>query len=542
MTHGANEKTKVDRPQSFGYSIFGGGLCFSEASLLPCQAAPHTANGLLPVCSFVLVLTLALTVSMSSAQNYTMLDLGFPQNIAGSASEGHGVNQRGAAVGTWWDGGSSHGNQYAFLYSNGVMTNLGTLKSGGYDYAIAYGINNSNRVVGQATSSGSATYHAFGEVNGVMTDLDNTGQSWSSANGINQCGQIVGEFTTGTGLVHAFIYTNGVFFDLGTLGGTYSSAKCINDFGVIVGAASDSSDHTYAFVYSNGVMSSLGTLGGNYSTAYGINNSGVIVGESSVASGETHAFIYRNGAMTDLGTFGGTNSTAQAVNNGGEVAGYALTADQLAHAFLFDGTTLRDLHTRFVTPVGWSNIVTYAYGINDAGQVVGAASYVTNGSVTKYDAILLTPPVLSLTVSSNITVTATSSNGAVVVYNTVANGGCSAPNIVSTKASGSIFPIGITIVTNIATDVCGDTTNGTFTVTVRPLPTPMSLTPSIATNGFGLTISGVASQSYVVQGSSNLINWVPLRTNILLGSSTNWMDYGALTSPARFYRTVTLAP
>src|SRR5215469_14296134 len=92
------------------------------------------------------------------AQNYTVTDLGYPGSAGtNSASEAHGVNQNGSAVGTWWDGSSNKGSQYAFLYSNGSNVDLGTLKKGGaYDYAIAFGINNSKLVVGQGTTSGNA--------------------------------------------------------------------------------------------------------------------------------------------------------------------------------------------------------------------------------------------------------------------------------------------------------------------------------------------------------------------------------------------------
>jgi probable HAF family extracellular repeat protein len=334
-----------------------------------------------------------------SAQSYLITDLGIPTTAPGSAAEAHGVNAHGFVVGTWWDGSSAKGNQYAFRYTNGVMGDLGTIKAGGYDYAIAYGINDANQVVGQGTINGGGgyIYHAFLYTNGVMTDLDTTGQSWSSANAINQHGTIVGEFTTPLGLIHAFLYTNNSMLDLGSLtGGTYSSAKGINDSGVVVGEASDATSNTLAFIYTNGIMNPLGTLGGNYSSAKAINNAGVIVGESSLANGETHAFVYNNGLMSDLGTLGGTNSTATGINNSGLIVGYALTTNEDAHAFAFDGTTLRDLHQAFSAPPGWTNIfLTLAYGVNDLGQIVGGVNYIANG-VTNYDAFLLGPPPFAL--------------------------------------------------------------------------------------------------------------------------------------------------
>ena len=349
---------------------------------------------LCPWCLSIIAAT-GLITRQVYAQSYLITDLGIPTNAPGSASEAHGVNSHGSVVGTWWNGASAKGNQYAFLFTNGIIGDLGTIKAGGYDYAIAYAINDANQVVGQGTipGGGSYNYHAFLYTNGVMADLDNTGQSWSSANAINQSGTIVGEFTTPLGLIHAFLYTNNAMLDLGTLpGGLNSSARGINNSGVIVGDTSDTSGNTLAFIYTNGVMNSLGTLGGNYSSAKAINNAGVIVGESSLANGETHAFVYSNGFMSDLGTLGGTNSSATGINNSGLIVGYALTTNEDAHAFSFDGKGLRDLQQTFFAPPGWTNIfLTLAYGVNDLGQVAGGINYVTNG-VTNYDGFLLAPP------------------------------------------------------------------------------------------------------------------------------------------------------
>jgi probable HAF family extracellular repeat protein len=51
------------------------------------------------------------------------------------------------------------------------------------------------------------------------------GGSGSSAYGINNKGQVVGNSVTSTGAQHAFIWQNGVMTDLGTLpGGTISQA------------------------------------------------------------------------------------------------------------------------------------------------------------------------------------------------------------------------------------------------------------------------------------------------------------------------------
>jgi probable HAF family extracellular repeat protein len=486
-------------------------------------------------------LMLFLCIVSAPAQNYTVIDLGWPPpSSKGVGSEAHGINKNGAVVGTWYLN-SSKGSQYAFVYANGTNTDLGTISAGNgnsYDYAVASAINSSNQIVGQGTTNSYSFYHAFLNTNGVMIDLDNTGKGWSGANAINQRGQIVGFFTTPSSYIHAFLYTNNSMLDLGTLsGGAYSSARGINDSGIIVGESSDSSGNTYAFVvYSNYVMTGLGNLGGTYSSAAAVNNSGTIVGESWLPNGELRAFVISNGIMVNLGTLGGTNSSAQAINNGGLITGFSNDSNQLSHAFVYYGSTMLNLDTILPPHCAFTNLA-YGYGINDAGQICGGGLN-TNGV---YDAFLLTPPVLSLTCSSNIIVTAPNSSGTAVSFTLSASGGCSQPTVTANPPSGSTFPIGTNTVNVTATDLCGHTNTCSFTVTVRPPPPPVNVAGSfILTNHFAMTILGSTGQVFVLQTSSNLVNWVPLRTNTLLGSSTNWMDPSGLTNNHRYYRTLTL--
>jgi hypothetical protein len=93
--------------------------------------------------------------------------------------------------------------------------------------------------------------------------------------------------------------------------------------------------------------------------------------------------------------------------------------------------------------------------------------------------------------SSNITVSATSSNGALVFYTSSANGGCSQPNIICTPPSGSIFPIGTTPVTCTASDDCGTTTNCGFAITVVRVPLKLTCSSNI-------TVSATSSNGAVV--------------------------------------------
>jgi len=208
-----------------------------------------------------------------------------------------------------------------------------------------------------------------------IIDLGTLGGRSSSANAINDVGQVVGWAGTADGLDHAFLWDpiNGMI-DLGTIPGhIYSFASAINDYGVVVGSSDPYGDQPYPFIWDpvNG-MRYLDGLGlHDEGSAYGINNVGQVVG--CVWWQAARAFLWDsdNGAI-DLGTLGGDHAHASAINNAGKIVGNSETAVGDDHAFLWDTDNgMRDLGT-----LGGRN--SKAYGINDAGHVVGWAETVDN--------------------------------------------------------------------------------------------------------------------------------------------------------------------
>ncbi|SFH34424.1 PEP-CTERM protein-sorting domain-containing protein [Nitrosospira sp. Nsp14] len=81
-----------------------------------------------------------------------------------------------------------------------------------------------------------------------------------------------------------------------------------------------------------------------------------------------HAIVWNGTTATDLGTLGGTSSWAYAINDAGQVAGGAyFPGDANGHAILWNGSTLKDLGT-----LGGGS--SEAFAINDSGQVTGWAA------------------------------------------------------------------------------------------------------------------------------------------------------------------------
>lgn len=155
--------------------------------------------------------------------------------------------------------------------------------------------------------------------------------------------------------------------DLGALNCCYdwinaSSALAVNAHGDVAGFTSSPTDpsRTIPFVHRNGIMTAIIDA---YGRATSINDNGEVTG-FFLPSGEpnVHAFRYHNGVFTDVGALAGfanePYSIGWAINNSGTIAG-----DSNNGAWIVDSTGDMWRLKRQAART--------AYGINDAGDVVG---------------------------------------------------------------------------------------------------------------------------------------------------------------------------
>lgn len=309
---------------------------------------------------------------------------------------------------------------HAFIWNSGSgMTDLGTL---GGDTSYAFGINDSGEVVGYSYLVDNVTRHAFTwTASGGMVDLGTLpGGAWSQGEKINASGEISGEALDSNGKQVPVFWSASTGFvtapgPFGHGSGAYGFG--INDAGTVTGQAYLQHDILYGIFWSTdtGKIRSFPGLYADYNfvVGYDINNRNHIAGEAltypaflwdaivwvpgqgTIDIGEvpgasttlahgindrdqvtgigyigsiTSAFYWsRTTGIVVMQTLGGSIGAGLHINKTGMIAGWSSNASEQTHAALWTGYTsaAQDLG---VLPGG---TISYAYGVNSSGQVVG---------------------------------------------------------------------------------------------------------------------------------------------------------------------------
>jgi len=290
---------------------------------------------------------------------YRLTDLGTLSG--GNFSQPFAINSSNVIAGS---SNLSNNDQHSVLWSKGQMTDLGTL---GGSNSIAFGINNSESVVGEAESS------------------------TSDPNKEDFCG-------FGTHLIcQPFVWQNDLMTPLPALGGNNGVANWVNRWGTVVGQAESAAEdskcaapqklHFLPVMWKNGRAIRLPIQNGDRDgIAFGINNYGQIVGTSGTCAAfnpiflnnlqPVHALLWEHRKLVDMGSLGGlTGNEALFINNSGQAVGVSdLAGDTTSHGFLWTKATgMQDLGT-YPGDIGSA-----AISINDQGVIAGLSVIDANG-------------------------------------------------------------------------------------------------------------------------------------------------------------------
>lgn len=349
---------------------------------------------------FLIAASCVLSPGLSQADDslfqarYQVINLG---SLGGEGSSALGINDAGTVVG-WAT--TSAGQRHAFMYNNGLMTDLGTLVGG--TASEAHAINDQDVIVGSSEINGLGG--GFPEIRqgfiwqqGKMNPAGalfcpcsfNVRYGTSSLNGINDAGQAVGWSGTvrGSLVAHGALWQAEALQDLGGGAGDWSISHiyAINYSGQMVGDyAQDAGklgtltfDREATLWQGDGTRQSLGFLPGDTtSVALAINAGSSAVGWSGSSDGvRARAVLWRGGSIRDLGVLPGyANSMALALNGSRQVVGSSTSADgSLSHAFLWSHGRMFDLNDLVPQNSGW--VLNQAAGINIFGQIVGTGVY-----------------------------------------------------------------------------------------------------------------------------------------------------------------------
>lgn len=414
---------EVVQALSFQVNVVGGATIFSTPPAVSSDGTlSYSLNGVAGVATVEVRITDDATAGgdaltsapqtftvYSASSSFTLTALGTLGGVTSFALDVNNLRQVSGNSLVTSDPGSTGSLLRAYLWTAGVMKNLGSMppippSTSTNRFGRGYAVNDAGVVVGEYNNDSSRAFvYQAGAMAGLIRLAGDT--DGGVALDINNSNVIVGSSSNGT-VSKATRWTfNGATFvasDLGTIAGTASAtgrAAAINDAGAVAGQSTNSSGTTQATLWNAGAVINLTSLGNGtrFSQAFGLNENLEVVGASSTGQtvGEligtssttsiTRAFVWRNGVMTELppfnlytptnnGTTTNYHSVANDINESGLVVGNSqrISGSPAVATLWKDGVPM-DLNSLLPPGSGW--VLTNAESINDRGDIAGTGTF-----------------------------------------------------------------------------------------------------------------------------------------------------------------------
>jgi probable HAF family extracellular repeat protein len=243
----------------------------------------------------------------------------------------------------------------------------------------AVGVNDSGQIVGDYVSKAGVT-NGYTEIDGKFTTIDDpsAGPSFNylgAAYGINDAGTIVGSYINSSDHYEGFIDSAGAFTNISYPGAEATLAEDINDAGTVVGWFYDTNGGPHGFILSSGTYTEVnhpgaGTSSGQGTGLNGIADNGAITGWYLTSHNVEHGFLYKSGSFTAVNMPGAANSAATCISrSGGLIVGVFWNAGSQISGFELDHGAYTSLHD----PAAGKGS-TEPQDINNTGTVVGIYS------------------------------------------------------------------------------------------------------------------------------------------------------------------------
>ncbi len=337
----------------------------------PNRTSDPGRSGLRPFRSAACAGWLLLAPTATLAVDYTYVKVGNPAQTGGYP---YGMDNRGRVVTTSLVRSFLFADNFHASHVEITNVNVATSTPG----MLAQGINDRGEVVGRYRTNGQPANQTRGFIrraDGTFEPFDYPGVASTAISDINNLGHMVGETRsdlTSFGLTRGFVHTNGVSAEIHFPGAVLSRAYGINDAGDIVGQYQLEDSVNRPFLLRNGSYSEIvptGSPDGLVSAlAFNISDNGMVLGTYRNTNNVTKTWV-----MSASGTFSYPElpGSGRTINNAGQISGTYNDASNSNAVTAFVATPKAEVDFLVHRIALTNSASSSANKINDRGQVTG---------------------------------------------------------------------------------------------------------------------------------------------------------------------------
>jgi hypothetical protein len=251
----------------------------------------------------VLLVLMFVAVGIAAAPPLTFTFSDVHANKTATETDSFAVNNAGAIAGDYVD---AKGVQHAMILAGKKLTTVNhadCTTSGGYPAAIAfYGINSAGAAAGFCTSTKTGLSIGFVYSAGKFTAINFPKSNGTQAIGINDAGDVVGDYLDSASVQHAFVKIGAKYTSIDVTGDTLPYAWDINNSGQILMFALDSASDYVSFVYNGKTFKKIADpkAAATGTIARSLNNKGDVAGAYFNSAGDEIGFLYHGGKYYDV--------------------------------------------------------------------------------------------------------------------------------------------------------------------------------------------------------------------------------------------------